>query len=145
LLLTEQANAFFPGHAQLFRQNLSHVKALELPADHKDDHRQIAHERRSLSRLAATAFIIGAATGCVGAIFRFLLTHGDRLRETMITWTHGHAVWRFLIVVGVCAVATLVAAWMVRRFSPHASGSGIPHVEAVLQGEIHRLRLCWCQ
>ena len=82
------------------------------------------------------AFIVGAATGCVGAIFRFLLAHGDRLRDTMITWGHGHPIWGFLIVVGACAVATLVAAWMVRRFSPHASGSGIPHVEAVLHEQI---------
>src|SRR5215475_9474492 len=27
-------------------------------------------------------------------------------------------------------------AWMVRQFSPHASGSGIPHVEAVLHEQI---------
>ena len=104
--------------------------------DYKDDHRQIGDERRSLLSLAATAFIVGAATGCVGAIFRFLLMHPDRLRDTMITWAHGHAIWGFLIVVGACAVATLVAAWMVRKFSPHASGSGIPHVEAVLHEEI---------
>jgi H+/Cl- antiporter ClcA len=80
--------------------------------------------------------IVGAVTGCVGAIFRLLLVHADRLRDTMITWAHGHAIWGFLIVVGACAVATLVAAWMVRQFSPHASGSGIPHVEAVLHEEI---------
>jgi chloride channel protein, CIC family len=104
--------------------------------DHKDDHRQSADERRSLLSLAATAFIVGAATGFVGAIFRLLLAHADRLRDAMITWAHGHAIWGFLIVVGACAVATLVAAWMVRQFSPHASGSGIPHVEAVLHGEI---------
>ncbi|TAI59601.1 ClC family H(+)/Cl(-) exchange transporter, partial [Bradyrhizobium sp. Leo170] len=41
-----------------------------------------------------------------------------------------------MIVVGACAGATLLAAWMVRRFSPHASGSGIPHVEAVLHGQV---------
>jgi CIC family chloride channel protein len=96
--------------------------------DHKDDHRQSEGERRSLLSLAATAFIVGAATECVGEIFRLLLTRGDRLREAMITWAHGHAIWGFLIVVSACAVATLVAAWMVRQFSPHASGSGIPHV-----------------
>jgi CIC family chloride channel protein len=104
--------------------------------DDKSEHRQIADERRSLFSLAATAFIVGAATGCIGAIFRLLLTRGDRLRDAMITWAHGHAVWGFLVVVGACAVATLVAAWMVRQFSPHASGSGIPHVEAVLHEEI---------
>jgi CIC family chloride channel protein len=104
--------------------------------DHKDDHRQIGGERHSLLRLAATAFIVGAATGCVGAVFRLLLVHADRLRDSMITWAHGHAIGGFLIVVGVCAVATLIAAWMVRQFSPHASGSGIPHVKAVLREEI---------
>src|SRR5262249_31504504 len=41
-----------------------------------------------------------------------------------------------LLVVAACAGATAVAAWLVRRFSPHASGSGIPHVEAVLREEL---------
>ena len=40
-----------------------------------------------------------------------------------------------LVVLG-CAAAAMAAAWLVRRFSPHASGSGIPHVEAVLEGEL---------
>src|SRR6201999_2994854 len=35
-----------------------------------------------------------------------------------------------------CAMAAGVAAWLVRRFSPHAAGSGIPHVEAVLDGRL---------
>jgi chloride channel protein, CIC family len=105
--------------------------------DHNpDDDRQVADQRCGLLGLAAMALIIGAATGCVGAIFRLLLAHADRLRDAMIAWAHGHAIWGFLIVVGACAVATLVAAWMVRQFSPHASGSGIPHVEAVLREEI---------
>jgi chloride channel protein, CIC family len=80
------------------------------------------------------ALIVGAATGCVGAIFRLLLAQADLLRDAIIT--HGHAIWGFLIVVGGCTVAIVVAAWMVRQFSPHASGSGIPHVEAVLHNQI---------
>ncbi|MBR0827142.1 H(+)/Cl(-) exchange transporter ClcA [Bradyrhizobium manausense] len=105
--------------------------------DHNpDDHRQAADERCSLVGLAALALIVGAATGWVGAIFRLLLEQADRLRDAMIAWAHGNAIWGFLVVIGVCAVATLVAAWMVRQFSPHASGSGIPHVEAVLHDQI---------
>jgi chloride channel protein, CIC family len=103
---------------------------------HKDEQRQVADERRSLLGLAAMALIVGAATGCVGAIFRLLLAYADRLRDAIIAWAHGHAIPGFLIVVGACAVATSIAAWMVRRFSPHASGSGIPHVEAVLHEQI---------
>src|SRR5260370_30434739 len=34
------------------------------------------------------------------------------------------------------AAGVAVAAWLVRRYSPHASGSGIPHVEAVLNEDL---------
>jgi len=40
----------------------------------------------------------------------------------------------FTLVVAACALATALAGWLVRRFAPHASGSGIPNVEAVLRG-----------
>ena len=95
-----------------------------------------ADERSGLLMLALVALVVGAATGLVGALFRLSLAHADRARDALIAWAHGHVIWGFLIVVGVCAVATLVAAWLVRRFSPHASGSGIPHVEAVLHGQM---------
>jgi chloride channel protein, CIC family len=36
----------------------------------------------------------------------------------------------------VCATATALAAWLVLRHAPHASGSGIPQVEAVLNGTL---------
>ena len=42
----------------------------------------------------------------------------------------------FLLTVGVVATAAFVAALLVRRFSPYAAGSGIPHVEAVAKGEL---------
>ena len=54
----------------------------------------------------------------------------------LIHWAHGQAAAGFLILVITCGTATCLAAWLVRRFSPHASGSGIPHVEAVLHGQM---------
>lgn len=102
----------------------------------ESDPRRAADEGRSLLGVVAIALVSGAAIGCVGAIFRVALEHADRLRDAMIAWAHGHAIWGFLIVVGACALAVSVAAWMVRQFSPHASGSGIPHVEAVLHEQI---------
>jgi chloride channel protein, CIC family len=97
---------------------------------------QMTDERRSLLMLAAIALVVGAATGLIGAVFRISLAHADHARDALIVWAHGHAVWGFLVLVCACAAAGLVAAWLVRRFSPHASGSGIPHVEAVLHGQI---------
>jgi chloride channel protein, CIC family len=104
--------------------------------DKPDDQRGVADEHRSLLGLVVAALVVGAATGCIGANFRLLLEQADRLRDAMIAWAHGNGILGFLIVVGACAGAALLAAWMVRRFSPHASGSGIPHVEAVLDGQV---------
>src|SRR5262249_28033076 len=39
-----------------------------------------------------------------------------------------------LVIVGASAIITSFAAWLVRRLCPHAVGSGIPHVEAQLNG-----------
>jgi len=90
----------------------------------------------SLLVLALLALIVGAAAGLVGAIFRLTLEQADRLRDSLVAWAHGEKLLGFLFVVATCAAAALIAAWLVRRFSPHASGSGIPHVEAVLNEEI---------
>ena len=86
--------------------------------------------------LAALSLVVGAAAGLVGAMFRLTLQQADRLRDLLIDWAHGHAVIGFLVLIAACGVATSIAAWLVRRFSPPASGSGIPHVEAVLHGQL---------
>jgi CIC family chloride channel protein len=90
----------------------------------------------NLLGLALLALVAGALAGLVGAIFRLLLQQSDRLRDALIAWAHGRAALGFLLVVVACSAATALAAWLVRRFSPQASGSGIPHVEAVLHGNV---------
>jgi CIC family chloride channel protein len=95
-----------------------------------------ADDSGNLLALALLAPIVGAAAGFVGAVFRLALEKADRLRDTLIAWAQGEHLEGFLIVVVASAASTLVAAWLVRRYSPYASGSGIPHVEAVLNGEL---------
>jgi chloride channel protein, CIC family len=90
----------------------------------------------SLLALAALALVAGALAGLVGAIFRLSLGAADRLRDALIAWPHGGGAVGFLFVVAACASATALAAWLVRRFSPQAAGSGIPHVEAVLRADL---------
>src|SRR5271166_4775977 len=90
----------------------------------------------SLLALALLALLAGALAGLVGALFRLSLVQADRLRGVLIEWAHGWEAVGFLLVLAACAAATALAAWLVRRFSPHASGSGIPHVEAVLGGKL---------
>jgi len=89
-----------------------------------------------LFTLALLSLLAGAAAGLLGAVFRLSLDQADRLRDALITWAHGEEFVGFLLVTAICAVATGIAAWLVRRYSPQASGSGIPHVEAVLSGAL---------
>jgi CIC family chloride channel protein len=93
-------------------------------------------EGGSLLALALLALVAGALAGVVGAIFRLCLERADRLRDALIGWAHGREAGGFLVVLAVCAGATALAAWLVRVYAPHAAGSGIPHVEAVVRGEL---------
>jgi CIC family chloride channel protein len=81
------------------------------------------------------SLVAGAVSGLIGAAFRLTLEEADRLRGALVTWAHGWSVAGLVLVTLTAATATGVAAWLVRRFAIHASGSGIPHVEAVLEGE----------
>jgi CIC family chloride channel protein len=96
----------------------------------------VAGRPGSLLVLAALSLVVGAAAGLVGAAFRLSLEQADRLRDVLVSWAHGQGPAGLVLVAAACAAATAVAAALVRRYSPHASGSGIPHVEAVLNGEL---------
>lgn len=93
-------------------------------------------EGGSLLVLALLAPVVGAASGLVGAIFRLSLDRTDDLRNGLVAWAHGWKFLGFLALTIACSLATGMSAWLVRRYAPQASGSGIPHVEAVLRGEL---------
>ena len=90
---------------------------------------------RSLPALALVAFVVGGTSGFLGAVFRLTLERADLLRGAFIDWAHNKEFAGFVLVIGVSAIATGLAAWLVRRFAPGAKGSGIPDVEAVLRDE----------
>jgi CIC family chloride channel protein len=96
-------------------------------------HPSAEQNQGGLLTLAILALVVGAAAGLIGALFRLVLVQADDLRDRVIGWAHGEALLGFALVVVAGAAAALVAAWLVRRFAPNASGSGIPHVEAVLR------------
>jgi chloride channel protein, CIC family len=99
-------------------------------------HTDPAEAYGSLLALALLAPIAGAASGLVGAAFRLTLAAADRFRNVAIIWAYDRGLAGFLCIVTSCAVAVAVSAWLVRRFSPYASGSGIPQVEAMLSDEL---------
>ena len=89
----------------------------------------------NLSVLASLSLIAGGAAGLLAAVFRLALERADRFRDTALSWAHSYGIVGFFVILGVSAITTALAAWLVRCLSPHATGSGIPHVEAQLNGK----------
>lgn len=79
------------------------------------------------------AALVGLAAGLVATLFRLLLSGGDRLRNAIISWSHQFPEWGWLFPVLFSAGGAFISVLVVRRYSPDASGSGIPALKAVLQ------------
>lgn len=90
----------------------------------------------SLLVLGILSLVAGAATGLVGALFQLALLEAEALRGRFLAWGHGVPWLGAAVVILASAAITTFAAWLVRYFAPQASGSGIPHAEAVLDGRL---------
>jgi CIC family chloride channel protein len=88
---------------------------------------------RSLFALLSLSVIVGAFTGGVGALFRVFLHSADGWRTNVIVNAHSWGLSGLVFVVLSIALISSLAAWMVSRFAPGASGSGIPDVEHQLR------------
>ncbi len=93
-------------------------------------------DHKSVLSLALLACLTGTLTGLTVAVFRLALQQTDAWRDALIVRAHAWPVTGFLLTVTVIASASSVAAALVRRLSPYAAGSGIPHVESVARGEL---------
>ena len=94
-----------------------------------------AQGRRNPLLLAILSVIVGSFSGLLGAAFRIGLQRADDLRNSIAQRAHGFGFVGFLLLLGGSALAAGLAAWMVARFSPQSSGSGIPQIENELKKE----------
>ena len=92
--------------------------------------------RRRLIFVSLLAPFVGAGAGFVDAIFRLALVQADHVRNALIARGHDAHFLGFVLVLAGCSATAAFGAWLVRRFAPRASGSGIPHVEAVLHAHL---------
>ena len=95
---------------------------------------EVTRRADELLLLALLSVVAGAATGVLVSIFKLTLERADRLRGEWLVDAHRVPLFGFALVVLACAAAVAAAAWLVRRFSHYASGSGVPEVEAALEG-----------
>lgn len=94
-----------------------------------------AGPRGDLIVLGVLAPLAGLGAGVVGALFRRALEEASRFREAAMFRMDAWGVVGFVLFVGLAAGAAAIAAGLVRRVEPTASGSGIPRVMAVLDEE----------
>ena len=88
------------------------------------------HEQRR--RLLPRSIAVGLLAGLVGVAFRASLDETDLARDALIVLAHRHPILGFPALLAFGALGAGLAVFLVRRFAPEASGSGIPHVKAVL-------------
>ena len=95
--------------------------------------RNFARRQERRRHIVPRAALVGLLAGLIAAAFRHTLEAADRLRNGLLRFAHTMpAPWGLALVVAVCAAAAGAALWLVRRFAPETSGSGIPQLKAVL-------------
>lgn len=97
--------------------------------------------RGSFLFVAFLAPIVGVYAGFIGALFRVALEKTGLFHAAVVAWAQGHGLPGILALIALVVFTTAVASFLVRAFSPYASGSGIPHVEAVIHGELAQASL----
>jgi chloride channel protein, CIC family len=97
-----------------------------------------AHEARR--QQYPRAILVGLIAGAVAVLFRWLLFAGDVARDSLLVRLHRFPQWGWLVLPLVGAVTGSIAGWLTRHYAPEASGSGIPHIKAVL---LHLRSLRW--
>lgn len=82
----------------------------------------------------AVSVIMGAMVGLMGAVFQLSVTWGSSFKFHII---HSLGAWLppWLGLGLWCGVCVLFAAWLVYRFAPEASGSGVQEIEGALLGK----------
>jgi len=93
-----------------------------------------SEEPGHLLGFVVTAAVVGIGTGLMAGSFRLLLDWLTAFRTDLLTRAHLSPAPGLIAAMLVCGGAAAGAAALVHRLEPHAEGSGIPRVEAVVEG-----------
>lgn len=86
------------------------------------------------------AGLVGLLSGLVAVLFQWSLAAAEQSRTNALLWLKDYPLWGWAVLPILGGAAGAAAGWLTTRFAPEASGSGIPHVKAVL---LHLRPLYW--
>lgn len=99
----------------------------------------ILRERNQLSsRLFFEGLLVGGLAGFIGIVYRLLLTNAETLYFTIVSLVEGNIVYIILWLIGLVGLGLIISLFL--KYEPYIAGSGIPQVEAEVQGQIDQ---CW--
>lgn len=99
----------------------------------------ILKERNKLSsRLFFEGLLVGGIAGFIAIIYRLLLTNAESLYFTIASFVKGNIFYIILWLIGLGILGFIISLFL--KYEPYISGSGIPQVEAEVQGQIDQ---CW--
>ncbi|MEN6371245.1 MAG: H(+)/Cl(-) exchange transporter ClcA [Armatimonadota bacterium] len=78
------------------------------------------------------AALVGLFAGIAAVLFQIALFYAEGLRNHFISWLKMFPTWGWVVLPVTGAVVGAVAGYITSKYAPEASGSGIPHVKAVL-------------
>ncbi len=90
-------------------------------------------------RLIFFAFIVGAVVGLFGAFFRLILMSIEAHRVKLFQSVDHGNFWQWILPVALVVIAGVIAVYIVKRFAPETSGSGVHEIEGALD-DIRSLR-----
>jgi CIC family chloride channel protein len=95
---------------------------------------------QTLRSQLARAGLVGLLAGSIGVLFGELVKLGEHLQHFILKRAHELPWWGIVVWPLTAAALAVFAAWLVARFAPETSGSGIPQIKGVL---LHLDRLQW--
>lgn len=99
----------------------------------------ILKERGHFSRrLLFEGLLVGVTSGFVAIIYRILLSNAEKFYFMFVSIVKGHLFYIVLWLMGLLVLGLIVSLFL--KYEPFISGSGIPQVEAEVQGQIDQ---CW--
>ena len=95
----------------------------------------ILKERNQLSqRLLFEGLLVGALAGLVAIVYRVMLTYAESFCFAMIAFVKTNYIYMMIWIIGLTILGFIVSCFL--KYEPFISGSGIPQVEAEVQGSI---------
>jgi CIC family chloride channel protein len=103
-------------------------------ADRKDTYTSLRYEDSRKGKLLLLSLVVGLLAGSLSSLFRFILAQIATLRETLMQAGYEVNLLNMLILVVLAALFIYISLYLVRKFAPETSGSGIQEIEGTLDG-----------